>query len=65
MPNNETVKRHAWKLRVPQWKIANEIGVSEITITRWLRQELTEERFRRLMAAVDKIAEAEGDVEDG
>ena len=42
---------------VPLWRLAQEIGVSEPTMTRWLRCPLSAEREAQLREAVLVIAE--------
>ena len=40
---------------IPLWKLAHEIGVTECTIVRWLREELTGERLERIQAAMKNL----------
>lgn len=56
---NEKVRRAARIAGVPLWAIASKIGVSEPTLTRWLRLPLPEEKERRIMAAIAAL-EQEG-----
>lgn len=37
------------------WKIAEQIGISEPTITRWFRKPLTTEYFGKVMKAIEEI----------
>lgn len=37
------------------WQVAYEVGISEPTLTRWLRKDLTGDRLKRLMAAVERL----------
>lgn len=41
---------------VPLWKIAAELGVSEPTLTRWLRFPLPPDKEHRIEAAIRTIA---------
>ena len=41
---------------VPFWKIAQKIGISEPTLTRWLRVPLDADREALIMAAIDELA---------
>ena len=45
---NENVKGAARMARVPLWEIAARLGISESTMTRMLRRELTAERVNLL-----------------
>lgn len=42
---------------VPLWRIAQEMGVSEPTITRKLRKELPEEEQARILEIIERIKE--------
>lgn len=44
---------------IPKWKIADAIGVSEMTIYRWLRK-YDAERYQKIMNAIKQI-EGEND----
>ena len=54
---NQTVRRASRSAGVPLWKVAAAIGVSEPTLTRWLRFPLTEEREQRIMAAIRELSQ--------
>ena len=43
---------------VKQWQIADEIGVGETTLCRMLRRELTPEMKEKVLAAINKLANA-------
>lgn len=53
---NKTVRRAARSAGVPLWRVAAAVGVSEPTLTRWLRVPLTEDKEKRIMAAIDNLA---------
>lgn len=53
---NEKVRQAARAAHVPLWKIADEIGVSEPTMTRWLRKPLSEKLETEIMTAINKLA---------
>lgn len=40
---------------IPLWKIAKNIGVSEPTMTRWMREPLTKEHHEKIMNAINQI----------
>lgn len=56
---NEGIRKLAKANGIPLWRIAHEIGVSEPTLTRWLRFPLSEERERQILAAIDELSEGE------
>ena len=53
---NEDVRKAARAAGVPLWAVANEISVSEPTLTRWLRFPLPEDKENRVMAAISKLS---------
>lgn len=53
---NKTVRRAARSAGVPLWRVAAAVGVSEPTLTRWLRVPLTEDKEKRIMAAIYNLA---------
>jgi len=54
---NEQVRRAARVADVPFWKIAATIGVSEPTLTRWMRFPLDEDKETRIMTAISKLSQ--------
>lgn len=42
-----------------QWQVAQKIGVSEFTLIRWLRSELSEERVNAIYKAIETLAKKE------
>ena len=52
---NEKIRQEAKAAHVPLWEIAAQIGVSEPTITRWMRAELDEERKKQIRGAISEI----------
>lgn len=54
---NQAVRRAARSAGVPLWRVAVAIGVSEPTLTRWLRVPLSEDREERVMAAIAELEE--------
>lgn len=41
--------------KIPLWKIAAAIQISEPTLTRWLRFPLPDEKEKRIMSAIAKL----------
>lgn len=62
MKRNEILKARMRSDGVPQWKVASELGISENTLYRQLRQDISEEVFIDLNKTIDKIQE--GDVNE-
>ena len=55
MDNNVRIRRAARAAGIPLWRVAQEVGVSEPTITRWLRVPLTAEREEKLEKAIIRL----------
>lgn len=53
---NVDIRTSAIKSNVFLWEIANELGISEPTITRKLRTELSTEEKNRYLEAIAKIS---------
>lgn len=54
----QEIKAEARRAGIYLWQIAKAAGISEPTLTRWLRDELTPEHERRLNEAIKQL---EGD----
>lgn len=55
---NEEIKRELRANQIPQWRLAQKIGVSEQTLIRWLRERLSAERKEKIeKALVDLLRE--------
>ena len=54
MENNK-IRVAARVAGVPFWKIAQKIGISEPTLTRWLRMPLSAEREGIILAAIKEL----------
>lgn len=52
---NAKVRRAARAAGIPLWKIARSIGVSEPTLTRWLRTPLSEEKEKKILDAIKEL----------
>lgn len=55
MKENQSVRRAARVAGVPLWKVAAAVGVSEPTLTRWLRAPLPEDKEQRIMTAISAL----------
>lgn len=60
MKENSGIRRAAKEAKVPLWKAAAKIGISEPTLIRWLRFPLPEDKEARIMAAIDELAKEAG-----
>lgn len=52
---NEKFKKELRASDIPQWKLAQRAGISEATLVRWFREQLSEERQKRLDEALDSL----------
>ena len=53
---NLMVRERAKKQKVSLWRIAHEIGISEPTITRWLRVPLSQQKEKLILDAISKLS---------
>lgn len=53
---NLMVRERDKKQKVSLWRIANEIGISEPTITRWLRVPLSQQKEKLILDAISKLS---------
>ncbi len=59
---NTDIKIEMKRRNVRQWAVAKACGVSETTMVRWLRDDLSEERKAAIYAAIDRLSEQRDDV---
>ena len=52
---NHDIRREMRANFVPMWKIAKLLGISEPTLTRWMRVELTPEKRKRILEAINQL----------
>lgn len=57
MKANLAVREAAKNAGVPLWKIAEALGISEATIVRWLRVDLSPEKKEKIMCAISSLTE--------
>lgn len=55
---NDNIKLLARGKGVCQWEIADYLGIHEMTLTRWMRRELPEEKRLSIVNAINAIAES-------
>ena len=58
--NNESIREEMQKNGVAQWQVADELVISEGTLSRKMRYEFTPEDKRRVLNAIAKVGEAVG-----
>lgn len=52
---NLSVRQRAKKAGIPLWRVAAAIGVSEPTLTRWLRFPLPADKENRVIEAISRL----------
>lgn len=57
---NHEIRERAKEQGVKFWEIGMAMGISEATVTRWLRVELDNEKKAAMMEAIEKIANERG-----
>ena len=55
MTNNERLKEMMYRNRIPQWKLAEKLGVAELTTHRKLRVPMKEEVYETYLKAIEDI----------
>ena len=53
---NQEIRTAARQARIPLWKIADALGVSEATFTRMMRRELPKEKQEQIKTIIAKEA---------
>lgn len=51
---NQEVREALQNKGMKQWELADLLGISEFTLTRWLRKELTEDKKELLLKAINE-----------
>lgn len=51
---NQDIRTALQSKGMKQWELADLLGVSEFTLTRWLRKELTEDKKELLLKAINE-----------
>ena len=46
---------------IRQWEVAEAMGVSEMTLVKWMRVELTEYKRQRILAALEQLKNSRTD----
>ena len=56
---NQDIKEALRNASLKQWQLAKQLGISEFTLVRWLRDELSAERKTAIYSAIETL-KAEG-----
>lgn len=62
IPNNFDVRLYCKTLHVPLWKVAKYLNISEATMTRRLRNELSDSEKKKIMKVAERIAASKSEV---
>jgi transposase-like protein len=57
---NKLIRKKARAADVPLWKIAQALGISEPTLTRWLRFPLPADKEQRILTAISELTQEAG-----
>lgn len=55
MKENQDMRNAARKAGIPFWKIADELGISEASMTRKMRRELPDAEKQRVLQIIEQI----------
>ena len=58
---NRKIRAAAVAAGVPIYKIAMELGISEVTLYHYLKTELPKEKKKAILAAIDKLSKEENE----
>ena len=54
--NGKDIQNLIKKKRLFQWEIAQEIGINEFTLSRWLRNDIDEAKEQMILNAITKLS---------
>ena len=57
---NDDIRKKIRQSRLRQWEISAKLGVCEYTLIRWLRDELSDEKRKRILEAIDELISERG-----
>lgn len=55
MKNNNEIRKAMLRANVKQWEVADQLGISEFTYSRWLRTELSADKKSLILQAIEDI----------
>ena len=50
------IKQTLKENRIYQWEVAKALGITEFTLTRWLREDLPDAKADQIMQAIDTLS---------
>lgn len=56
--NGTEIRNQLTKVNMKQWELAQELGVSEATLIRWLRSEVTGEKQQKILQIIQNHGKA-------
>jgi hypothetical protein len=52
---NQDIKNAIHKANLYQWQVAQKIGVSEMTLIRWLRTQIDSSKKQQIFSAIEEL----------
>ena len=52
---NKEIRRRMAATGIKHWQVAQRLGIHEVTLVRWLRTELPEDRHQLVVNAIDEL----------
>lgn len=52
---NEQIRTAMFRNNIKQWEVAEQLGVSEVTVCRWLRSELPDDKKVQILQAISDV----------
>lgn len=56
MEQNQEIKQLIAKKRLRQYEVADQLHISEFTLSRWLNRELDPNRKQKILKAIDEVS---------
>lgn len=53
--NNIEVRTAIEKKRLKYYEVAEKVGITQVTFSQWLQRELSDERKKRVLEAIEKM----------
>jgi len=54
--NNMEIREAIERKRIRYWEVAKALGINECTLSRWLREDVSETRKKEILTAISKIS---------
>lgn len=55
--NNREIRKAIFSHGLRNWQVAKAMGIHEVTLSRWLREELTPDKQERVLEAIRSLCE--------